>query len=411
MRRTLALLSTVFLGICGLYAQSDRGTLTGTISDPTNAVIPGASIMAVNNETGTKYETISTETGNYTLPQVPPGAYQLTVELPGFKKYVRQGITVLVAQTLRIDVPLEVGAATDEVTVSADAPLLRTESSDVSHNVDSGRLDELPILGIGGVLSGSAGIRNPYAMVQLIPGSTWTPNSLVRLNGTPANTQSFRIEGQDASNSGTPGVPAQSQPGVDAIQEVAIQTSNFAAEYGQVGGGVFNVTMKSGTNQIHGTVYDNFVNEAFNAGNPFKTGSPNIRPKARRNDYGGTVGGPIRKDQTFFFVNFEQFRETQYVDNQYQTVPSLAYRNGDFSTAIPKVPKVIGTDPLGRQMLEGMIYDPATTRTAADGRLFRDPFLNNIIPKDRFDPVAVKIQALFPQPNGQNANDLVSNYI
>src|SRR5215470_1100208 len=267
MGRTL-LLSSIILLVCSVsFAQSDRGTLTGTITDPTSAVIPGATVAVVNTETGTKYETVSTETGNYTLPQVPPGVYQFTAELPGFKKYVRNGINVLVAQTLRIDVSLEVGAATDEVTVSADAPLLRTESSDVSHNVNSARHDELPILGIGGVLSGSAGIRNPYAMVQLIPGSTWTPNSLVRLNGTPANTQSFRIEGQDASNSGTPGVPAQSQPGVDAIEEVAIQTSNFAAEYGQAGGGVFNVTMKSGTNQFHGTVYDNFVNEVFNAGN------------------------------------------------------------------------------------------------------------------------------------------------
>jgi hypothetical protein len=399
------------------FAQSDRGTITGSISDSTNAVIPGASIVATNGETGAKYETISTETGNYTLTQVPPGVYQLSVELPGFKKYVRQGITVLVAQTLRLDVSLEVGAATDEVTVNADAPLLRTESSDVSHVVNSSRLDDLPILGIGGVLSGSAGIRNPYAMVQLVPGSTWTPNSLVRMNGTPANTQSFRIEGQDASNTGTPGVPAQSQPGVDAIQEVAIQTSNFAAEYGQVGGGVFNVTMKSGTNQYHGTVYDNFVNEVFNAGNPFKTGSPNTRPRARRNDYGFTVGGPVRKDKTFFFFNFEQFRETQYVDNQYQTVPTLAYRNGDFSTAIPHdangniIAKVIGTDPAGNQMLEGMIYDPRTTRAAADGKLYRDPFPGNIIPKDRFDPVALKIQALLPLPNGPAANSLVGNYI
>ena len=262
MRRLLILLSLLLVTTSISFAQSDRGTVTGTISDATKAVIPGASVVATNGDTGARFETISTETGNYSLGQVPAGVYQLSVELPGFKKYVRSGINVLVAQTLRIDVSLEVGAATEEVTVSADAPLLRTESSDVSHNVAASRLDELPILGIGGVLSGSAGIRNPYAMVQLIPGSTWTPNSLVRLNGTPANTQSFRIEGQDASNTGTPGVPAQSQPGVDAIQEVAIQTSNYAAEYSQVGGGVFNVTMKSGTNQIHGTVYDNFVNES-----------------------------------------------------------------------------------------------------------------------------------------------------
>src|SRR5262245_24693371 len=131
MRRTLGLMFLLVLA-SSAFAQSDRGTITGSISDATNAVIPGASIVATNGETGTKYQTISTETGNYTLTQVPPGVYELSVELPGFKKYVRKGINVLVAQTLRLDVSLEVGAATDEVTVNADAPLLRTESSDVS---------------------------------------------------------------------------------------------------------------------------------------------------------------------------------------------------------------------------------------------------------------------------------------
>jgi hypothetical protein len=408
--RPLLLALCVLLLVPMAFGQSDRGTITGTVSDPTNAIIPGVTIVAINTDNSLKYETITTETGNYSLAQLPAGAYQLTAELPGFKRYVRQGINVLVAQTLRIDISLEIGAATDEVTITADAPLLRTESSEVSHNVTSTRLDELPILGIGGVLSGSAGIRNPYAMVQLIPGATWTPNSLVRLNGTPGNTQSFRVEGQDASNSGTPGVPAQSQPGVDAIQEVAIQTSNFAAEYGQVGGGVFNVTMKSGSNQIHGTAFDIFVNEFLNSGNPF-TNDPNTnpRPRARRNNYGFTVGGPIRRDKTFFFVSFEQFRETTIVNNQFQTIPTTAYRNGDFRTAIRNI--VIGTDPLGRQMLEGMIYDPATTRAAADGRLFRDPFENNIIPRERFDPVAVKIQALFPPTSGPTADALTQNYI
>src|SRR3989475_8004951 len=409
MRQLLLVALCISLIVPGVFAQSDRGTITGTVADQTNAVIPGAGVVATNTETATKYETISTETGNYTLSQLPAGVYQLSAELPGFKRYVRQGITVLVAQTLRLDIGLEVGAATDEVTVNADAPLLRTESSDVSHNVAASRLDELPLLGIGGTLSGSAGIRNPYAMVTMIPGSTWTPNSLVRLNGTPANTQSFRVEGQDASNTGTPRVPAQSQPSVDAIQEVAIQTSNFAAEYGQVGGGVFNVTMKSGTNQFHGTAYEYLGNEAFNSGNPFTDIGTNPGPRARRNDYGFTFGGPIRRDETFFFVSFEQFRETTVVNNAYQTVPTQAYRNGDFRTAITS--RIIGNDPLGRQMLEGMIYDPATTRAAADGRLFRDPFPNNTIRNDRWDPVAVKIQSLFPQPSGPTANGLTQNYL
>src|SRR5215471_5505443 len=412
MRRLLVGVFVFSMAVSICYGQSDRGTITGTVSDSTNAVIPGANIVVTNTETGAKFETISTETGNYALTQMPAGSYQVSVELPGFKKYVRQGITVLATQTLRIDVGLDVGTAGQEVTVSEDAPLLRTESSEVSHNVAAKNLDELPILGIGGVLSGSQGLRNPNAVVQLMPGTVWTPNSLVRVNGTPANTQSYRIEGQEAANTGTPGVAAQTQPGVDAIQEVAVQTSNYAAEYGQVGGGLFNVTMKSRTNQFHGSAYEYFVNEAFNAGNPFlDAAGGNPRPRQRRSDWGGVLGGPVIRDKTFFFFNFEQFRETTKVNNQTQTIPTAAYRNGDFSSALTGrdltplcIPgpnaDLTKCDPVGRKVFEGQIYDPATTKTAPDGRIYRDPFPNNIIPRDQWDPIAVKIQALFPATSG-----------
>lgn len=257
-----------------LYGQSDRGTITGTIGDESGAVIPGANIAATNTATTAQYETVSTETGNYTLAQLPAGIYDLTVELPGFKKYIRQGITVQVAQTLRIDVALEVGGANEEVTVSADAPLLRTESGELSHNVTTGRLDELPVLGIGTAAAGSSGIRNPLAVTQLIPGSYFQPNTNVRVNGAPVNSQAVRIEGQDSTNSLIPFAQAQTQPSVDAIQEVSIQTSNFAAEYGATGGGVFNYTMKSGTNSFHGSAYDYANHEILNAGQPYTPGKP-----------------------------------------------------------------------------------------------------------------------------------------
>lgn len=420
----------LWMGICVFsvlaaigYAQSDRGTITGTVSDVSKAVIPGASIVATNTETGVRTETVSTETGNYALAQLAPGVYEISVELPGFKKLVRQGITVLATQSLRIDVSLEVGAAGDQVTVNEDAPLLRTESSEVSHNVEAKNLDELPVLGIGGVLSGSQGIRNPNAVVQLMPGTVWTPNSLVRVNGTPGNTQSYRIEGQEATNTGTPGVAAQTQPGVDAIQEVAVQTSNYAAEYGQVGGGLFNVTMKSGTNQFHGSAYEYFVNEVFNAGNPFvdATGG-NPRPRQRRSDWGGVIGGPVIKNKTFFFFNFEQFRETTKVNNQFQTIPTAAYRIGDFSSALTGrnlTPQCVGAnvgnpafcDPAGRPVMEGEIYDPRSTKVAADGRIYRDPFPNNMITSDRWDAVAVKIQNLFPATSGPTPTALTNDYL
>src|SRR5581483_3025430 len=245
LMRIQSLVVCLFLLPFCAFAQSDRGTITGTVSDPAGAVVPNAPVQARNLGTGVEYSGATSTTGNYTLLQLPAGSYQLNVTVPGFKKYSRSGLTVEVAQTLRVDITLEVGSAAESVTVTESASLLKTESGELSHNVDVKRMDDLPILGIGGTLSGSAGIRNPMAVLQVIPGSTFVPNALVRINGTPANSQSFRIEGQDASNTGTPGVPAQTQPSIDAIQEVAIQTSNYAAEYGQVGGGMFNVTMKS----------------------------------------------------------------------------------------------------------------------------------------------------------------------
>src|SRR4051812_44597529 len=148
-----------------VFAQSDRGTITGTVSDPAGAVVASAPIQAKNVGTGVEYSAATSTTGNYTILQLPPGSYQINVAVPGFKKYSRSGLTVEVAQTLRVDIALQVGSATESVTVTESASLLRTESGELSHNVDVKRMDDLPILGIGGTLSGSAGIRNPMAMV------------------------------------------------------------------------------------------------------------------------------------------------------------------------------------------------------------------------------------------------------
>ena len=342
-----------------LFGQGDRGTITGAVGDPAGAVVAGAAIEARHVETGAVYRTQSTSTGNYTLSQLPFGTYEVSVTVPGFKKYVRQGLDVGVAQTLRIDATLEVGNASEAVTVTEAAPLLKTESGELSHNVTSDRLDNLPVLGIGTSAS-SAGIRNPLAVVQILPGTYSVLNSIVKINGAPSNTMSIRIEGQDATNGYVPATPAQNQPSVDAIQEYAIQTSNFAAEYGQVGGGFFNLTMKSGTNQYHGTAYDYFVNEVLNAGQPYTNdGKGNLlRPVARRNDYGFTVGGPVRiphvyngRDRTFFFFNWEQYRETQNINTQSITVPVQAYRDGNFTQALTK--RTLNTDPLGLHTAAG----------------------------------------------------------
>jgi hypothetical protein len=422
--RTLTGLACLFL-VCGnTFAQSDRGTVTGTIADPAGAVVAGAKVEARNVDTGTVYEVASTGTGNYTLSQLPAAAYELTVTVSGFKKFIRENLVVSVAGTLRVDVTLEVGATTDSVTVTEAGTLLKTDSSELSHNMTTDRVDNLPVINLG-FGAGVGNVRNPLQAINLIPGSAFANDNTLRVNGMPANTQSIRIEGQDATNGQHREFNQVTQASLDAIQEVTVQVSNFAAEYGQAGGGYFNYTMKSGTNSFHGSGYDYFVNEILNAGRPFtdagvsnslKAGQ-HIRDTQRRNNYGVTFGGPVvipklynGHDKTFFFFNFEQFRESQTVASGLTTVPTLAYRRGDFSAATIN-PLTIGGQPaidaLGRPLIQNTIYDPRTTRTAPDGSSVRDPFDGNVIPLSRMDPVATKIQSFIPLPRN---SALVNNY-
>jgi hypothetical protein len=407
----VVLISSVTLSVA-VFGQSDRGSITGSVSDPAGAVVPNATIEIRNIETGAVYTAGTSATGNYTLAQLPAGKYELSSTVPGFKKYVRQSITVNVAETYRVDIALEVGSSAESITVTEAAPLLKTESGELSHTVDTATMNNLPVMGIGAG-AGSSGIRNPYAVVQLLPGTTYSPDVAIRVNGLPANTQAMRIEGQDATN-GWYSVQSQTQGSVDAIQEFAVQTSNYAAELGQAGGGLFNVTMRSGTNQLHGGAYEYFVNEFLNAGTPFTNDGNGhlLRPRQRRNDWGFSLGGPVvipkvynGHDKAFFYFNFEHFGETTITNNLSGTVPTAAYRQGDFSKALTN--RNLGTDGLGRPILENTIYDP-NTDFLVNGLRYRNPFPNNTIPLTRLDPVAVKIQNLIPAPTGSG---VINNFL
>jgi hypothetical protein len=417
--RTVQATVCILVFSCATLAQSDRGTITGTVSDPAGAVVANAAIQAKNVGTGGLYDVVSTATGNYTLAELPVGRYEVSVTVPGFKKFVRQGLTLQVAQTLRIDITLDVGNVSESVTVSEATPLLKTESGELSHNVTTERMDSLPLLPTGPA-AGNSGIRNPMAVVALLPGSFYSgtganaTNSAVRINGAPTNTEVILVEGQDATNPIAQGLVQQNQPGADAIQEWTIQTSNYAAEFGQAGGGIMNVTMKSGTNQWHGTGYEYLVNEDFNAGQPFTSDGNGglLRPKTRRSDFGGTLGGPVwipklynGRNKTFFFFSGEEYRLGQNVIPPASSVPTAAYRQGDFSAALLGN-KSLGTDPLGRPIFGNEIYNPATARTVA-GQVVTDPFPNNTIPISSLDPVALKIQNLVPLPT---STALANNY-
>ncbi|HTW66029.1 MAG TPA: carboxypeptidase-like regulatory domain-containing protein, partial [Bryobacteraceae bacterium] len=421
------------LRIAGLYllctlaafAQGDRGTLTGTVTDPTGAVVPNVSVQVTNTDTSAVYKVATTNTGNYTLANLPVGTYVLTVDAPGFKKFERPGLIVQVAETTRVDAVLEVGSSSETVTVSTEAPLLKTESGEISHQIDYTDADLLPLFttnGTGGS-TGLGNIRDPLTTLNLLPGAQQSTDSVLRVNGLPSSSQTIMVEGMDATNGLWRQVNQATQQGTDAVQEVSVQTSNYAAEYGGAGGGYLNFTMKSGTNQYHGTAYDYFVNSALNAGLPFtancnqedncatNTNSGHIKNVVKRNDYGFTFGGPVRipkvyngKDKTFFFFNFEQFRQSTVTNNGIATVPTAAYEGGNFSAAEAPYLSFLNSDGA----IPNMIYDP-NTRRVVNGQQVESPFPNNTIPISRLDPVALYLQTVFPTPN-ISGGGLLNNY-
>ena len=418
----------VFL-LCAVaaFAQGDRGTITGTVSDPTGAVVPNATIQVTNTDTSAIYKVATTNTGNYTLANLPVGNYELTVDAPGFKKFLRPGLIVQVAETERVDAILQVGASTETVTVNAEAPLLKTESGEISHQVDYTAADLLPLFttnGTGGS-TGLGNIRDPLTVLNILPGAQQSTDAVLRVNGLPSSSQTIMVEGMDNTNGMWRQQNQSTQQGTDAVQEVSVQTSNFAAEYGGAGGGYLNFTMKSGTNQYHGSAYDYWVNDVLNAGLPFTANcsqegncatnlnSGLVKNAVKRNDYGFTLGGPLRipklyngKDRTFFFFNFEQFRQSTVTNNGIATVPTAAYRNGDFAAA-----EAFGPFPnpfLNPISPPNSIWDPAT-RHLVNGAPVESPFPNNTIPINRLDPVALYLQNSFPLPNIPGGG-LLNNY-
>ena len=406
----------VFLLACLLsgvpaFAQGDRGVITGTVTDSTDARIPGATVILSNAATGAKWQSVTTETGNYTIPALPAGTYTLSVEHGGFGRYEQTNITVQVAVTTRLDIVLQVGQTNQSVEVSADASMLKTESAEQSSTISGDTINNLPInFGIG-----AGAIRNPLSFIQLTPGANINGWNTIQVNGLPAGSFRILFEGQESNNGLDGRASDEVQPSVEAIQEFTVQTSNFAAEFGQVGGGLFNFTARSGTNQVHGSAYGYFANEALNAGVPFTDGGNNqhVRPKARRQDFGFSVGGPIYipkvyngKNKTFFFFNWERYRDKQNAYMGLGTVPTSAMRGGDFSGVLTN--RNLGTDFTGRAILENMIYDPLSRTTDASGRFIVTPFAGNIIPTNRIDPVSAKI--LTTIPGATNPASLVNNY-
>lgn len=436
----VSLFAVLLLAAAISYGQTGLASITGTVSDSSGAVLADAAISARNVETGAEFKTVSSSTGNYTVPQLPIGDYDLLVTSPGFKTYTHAKFHLAAGQVMREDVQMEVGQTTESVTVTADASLLKTETTELSQNVTLKQLNNLPILAVGAT---NSGFRDPFASVRLVPGVSYTngtniaagatgATSTMVINGTPANTYQTRLDGMTMNPTGPRliGAQMQTQPSVDAIEEVAVMTSNFAAEYGTAGGAMITMTTKSGTNQYHGSAYDYGTNEALNAHRPYS----GLRDKIRQNDFGFSLGGPVKipklydgTNKTFFFVSWEMFKQTNIV-NDSVSVPTAGYRVGDFSNLITAenrpITRAVGAaslpiyDPFGNTIASGTIFDPSTQRpitcntapingnapTCTNGSTYqyRDAFPGNQIPLTRFDPVSSKILGLIPNPQGVN---------
>jgi Carboxypeptidase regulatory-like domain len=402
-------LIAVVLSACTLLAQSDRGTITGTVTDASGALIAGAKINLTNSETGFKSDTVTTDTGNYTVPGLAVGKYTLTVEQVGFTKYQQTNIEVQVAITARVNVVLQVGSTTDSVVVNAEASQLKTENAEISTTVTGKQINELPInFGIG-----AGAIRNPLSFAQLTPGASINGWNNITINGTNSG---FKIlfEGQESNSTLDPRVSDESQPSVEAVEEFTLQTSNFAAEFGSVGSGLFNFTSRSGTNQFHGSGYDYLQNTVFNAGIPWTDNGHggHVQNVKHLSDGGFTIGGPVwipkvynGKNKTFFFFNWEKYRDRENLYNGITTVPNSVLRSGNFSSILGPS---LGTDFAGRPILQNAIYDPNTQVTNANGQRVLQMFPGNIIPASRIDPTSAKILAQIPTPN--ISDTLVNNF-
>ena len=352
------------------HAQLGAGGLVGSVTDQNGAVLPGAVVTITSIATRSSRSIVTGDDGGFAIVSLAPGAYRVTVALDGFRPLTRDGLHVATGDTVRLDVRLEVGGLTDAITVNADAPLLRSGGAGLGQVIDNRKVIDLPLNG-----------RSFITLAGLAPGVALPPgSSLPRINGGRPRTNEYLFDGISVLQP-EPGQVAFF-PNIDAIQEFKIETNSPPAEFGRFNGGVVNLTTKAGSNVVRGSVFEFFRHESLNARNFFASTNP-TKPLFRRNQFGGVVGGPIRADRTFFFVDYQGQRQT-IGRTAISTVPTLLQRQGIFTEAIA------GRVPI--------IYDPATTVRLPGGGAARTPFASNTIPADRLDAVARTLLDRYPLP-------------
>lgn len=410
----IILLLSMLLFATAAFAQRGRGTILGSVTDTSGAVVPGAVVTITNTATNVTTTVTSNAEGSFTAPNLLVGSYSVAVSKEGFKKALRSNLTLEVDQRAEVNWALEAGAVTETIEVNSQAPLVDTTTATFGKVIENRRVQELPVNG-----------RNALSLVLLAPavqsgvGPTasgfadrGTQVSMIRINGSPFATNNLVVDGLSSVNAYLPDVNIN--PNVDSVQEFKVQTNTMSAEYGFTLGGVVNLVTKSGTNNLHGTLYEFFRNNYLDANSWGNNRAGRPIQALRYNQFGGSISGPVvlpkwllgglgsfnGRDRTFFFYNYEGY---QFITNTsgFYTMPTEAMRNGDFSKLADSTGKPI------------VIYDPLTTRANPSGNGFlRDPFPGNIIPLNRIDPVSKAILAFYPLPNRtpDNAFTNANNY-
>ena len=373
-----------FLALClcafssAAFAQQETATIAGTVTDATGAIVPRAVVVVTNVQTGISVRTEATESGTYVVPSLRPGDYSISVESKGFQKTVRTGVTLQVAQVARIDVTLQTGALTEAVEVVAATPLLDTLTSSRGSVIDQKKIVELPLNGRDynqlallspGVLPGTPRLASVNFKGVLNVNGNRTFNNVFLLDGVDNISYSNSFRGENVQ---------LVQPSIEALQEFKIQTNAYSAEFGRSSGAVVNATIKSGTNAVRGSVYEFLRNDHLDANNFFSNALGAPKPKRERNQFGAAAGGPLVKNRTFWFGDYEGLRDLEGVPRVRQ-VPTAAEKAGLFSAAV---------------------VDPFATGRPEFSRNAQGQW---VIPRERWDPVGAAIVALIPDPNVPNS--------
>ena len=366
------------------FGQLDQGTITGVIEDPSGAAIPGAAVTLTNVDLGQVLKTTTDGSGLYVFSPVKIGNYSITAGAPNFQTTTQTGIHLSIQQRLNVIVMLKPGAATETVTVTTEVPLMQTQESSVGQTMDTQTINSVPLASRNWVY-----IAQLSAGAALPAGSRGGSKGDFQANGQRAEENNFILDGVDNNANVVDfynGASYVVNPPPDALAEFKVQTSTFSAEFGQSAGAVVNVSIKSGTNSLHGSLWEFGRNSFLDAEPYFQPAG--AAPKFIQNQYGATAGAPIIKNRTFFFFAWQSSREVNAAP-QLAAVPSLSNRAGIFTQTI---------------------YDPATTAANPNGTgSVRTPFPGNVVPANRIDPVSRKLLALYPAPNLTGKNNFFSN--